>query len=273
MKSTEQRNERSAHIHTMPLAEALALINDENRRALDAVDAALPQIAAVCEMMEHTVKNGGRIFYVGAGTSGRLGVLDAVECPPTFGVSQDLFIGVLAGGYACLATAGESNEDSAVFGRRDIVAAGVKAGDFVLGISAAGDAAYVVGALEYAKSCGASTAGLVNNRDTFVEKCADLTIFVDSGAEVITGSTRMKAGTTQKVVLNMLSTMTMVRCGYVYENLMINVKPTNRKLRERGINIVCELCRCEREAAVCLLDAHGWNIREVVLGYGGNQRV
>lgn len=269
MKNTEQRNERSTHIDTMPLEEALALINNENRRALDAVDVAIPQIAAVCAAMEQTVKNGGRIFYVGAGTSGRLGILDAVECPPTFGVSQQLFTGVLAGGHTCLVAAGESREDCAESGRADLIDAGIKAGDVAIGISASGGAAYVVGALEYAKSCGAVAVALVNNYDTPIGKCADLEIVVDSGAEVITGSTRMKAGTTQKVVLNMLSTMTMVRCGYVYENLMINVRPANRKLRERVVNIVCELCRCERDTAVCLLDAHGWNIRETVSAYGG----
>lgn len=264
MNNTEKRNERSVHIDSMPLREALALINEENRRALDAVDAALPEIETVCGEMIRAIQNGGRIFYIGAGTSGRLGVLDAAECPPTFGVPQSMFNGILAGGPGCLIRAGEANEDSGENGRKDILEAGVSAGDVVIGLSASGGAAYVVEALRLAEELGAYPAAIVNNPDTPMSRVARTTILVDSGPEVITGSTRMKAGTTQKIVLNMLSTMAMVRCGYVYENLMINLKPTNIKLRGRVIGIVREILGCGEEEAVARLEAHGWNIRTAV---------
>lgn len=264
MRNTERRNERSMQIDKMPLGEALALINDENRRALDAVDAALPQIEEVCLQMEKTIRSGGRVFYVGAGTSGRLGVIDAAECPPTFGVPQSMFTGVMAGGMACLVAAGEAQEDSGEAGRRDLMAAGVSGGDTVIGISASGGASYVVEALRCANETGAFTAAVVNNPDTPMSKVAKTTIMVDSGPEVITGSTRMKAGTTQKIVLNMLSTMTMVRCGYVYENLMINLKPTNIKLRRRVVSIVQDILHCGEAEAEARLEKNGWNIRAAV---------
>ncbi len=264
MNHTEERNPRSTHIDTMPLADALALINDENRRALDAVDAALPQIGEVCLAMEASIRSGGRIFYVGAGTSGRLGVMDAAECPPTFGVPRELFTGIIAGGTPCLTAAAEAQEDSAERGRADLVSAGVTGRDTVIGISASGGAAYVVAALEYANEIGAYSAALVNNPASPMEKVSQTTIMVDSGPEVITGSTRMKAGTTQKIVLNMLSTMAMVRCGYVYENMMVNLRPTNIKLRGRVIRIVREILGCDEETAVTRLEKADWNIRKAV---------
>lgn len=251
-------------IDAMPLRDALALINDENRRALDAVDAVLPQIEEVCLHMEEAIRGGGRIFYVGAGTSGRLGVMDAAECPPTFGVPRDMFNGIIAGGHACLVAAAEAQEDSAESGRRDLTEAGLAAGDVVIGVSASGGAAYVVEALRYANELGAYTAAIVNNPDTPMERTAQTAIVIDSGPEVITGSTRMKAGTTQKIVMNMLSTMTMVRCGYVYENMMINLKPTNIKLRARVIGIVREILHCDEAEAVDRLEKNEWNIRRAV---------
>ncbi len=264
MLNTEKRNERSMHLDRMELIDALALINDENRRALDAVDNALPQIEAVCLEMEKTVKNGGRIFYVGAGTSGRLGILDAAECPPTFGVSAEQFTGILAGGCRCLVCAAENSEDNAENGRRDLLEAGVKAGDMVIGVSASGGAPYVIAALQTAKEVGAFAAAIVNNPNSAMGTEAQVTIVVDSGAEVLTGSTRMKAGTTQKIVMNMLSTMTMVRCGYVYENMMINLKPTNIKLRGRVIRITKDILGCSEAEAEARLEASGWNIRKAV---------
>ena len=264
MLNTEKRNERSMHIDTMELSQALALINDENRRALDAIDQVLPQIEAVVLKMEAAVKSGHRIFYIGAGTSGRLGVLDAAECPPTFGVPYELFNGLLAGGLACVARAGEANEDEGFNGPRDLQNAGMTAGDVVIGVSASGGAAYVVEALRYARQQGAFAAAIVNNPDSAMEREAEVTIFVDSGPEVITGSTRMKAGTTQKIVMNMLSTMTMVRCGCVYENMMINLQPTNIKLRGRVIGIVQEILGCTREEAEEKLKKADWNIRRAV---------
>ena len=269
MRNTERRNERSMKIDQMPLRDALALINDENKRALDAVDAALPQIEEVCLQMEKTIRGGGRIFYVGAGTSGRLGIIDAAECPPTFGVPRSMFNGVIAGGMACMVAAAEAQEDSAEAGRRDLLAAGVAEGDTVIGISASGGASYVVEALRCANETGAFTAAVVNNPGTPMSEVAKVTIMVDSGPEVITGSTRMKAGTTQKIVLNMLSTMTMVRCGYVYENLMINLKPTNIKLRRRVVSIVQDILHCDEEEAEAKIEKNGWNIRAAVESQDG----
>jgi len=264
MNATEKRNERSMHIDSMPLGEALALINDENKKALEAVDAALPQIETVCEEMVRAIQNGGRIFYIGAGTSGRLGILDAAECPPTFGVPHTMFNGIIAGGPACLIRAGENNEDSGEHGRKDLLSAGVTAGDVVIGISASGGAAYVVEALRCAKEQGAYAAAIVNNPGSPMEREAQTAIVIDSGPEVITGSTRMKAGTTQKTVLNMLSTMAMVKSGYVYENLMINLKPTNIKLRGRVIRIVRDILDCSMEEAETRLEANGWSIRDAI---------
>ena len=214
--------------------------------------------------MEASIKSGGRIFYVGAGTSGRLGVMDAAECPPTFGVRGDMFTGIIAGGPPCLTAAAEAQEDSAERGRADLIAAGVTQKDTVIGISASGGAAYVVAALEYANGIGAYTAALVNNPGSPMEAAAQTTIMVDSGPEVITGSTRMKAGTTQKIVLNMLSTMAMVRCGYVYENMMVNLRPTNIKLKARVIRIVREILSCSEEIAVAKLEDAAWNICKAV---------
>lgn len=262
--STEMRNPKSTHIDTMPLINALALINEENRAVSDAIDAALPTIEAVCEKMIASIADGGRIFYIGAGTSGRLGVMDAAECPPTYGVAKDLFVGIIAGGPRCMFTAAEAQEDDPESARRDLAEAGIKAGDVLIGISASGGAAYVVSALNYAKELGAVAVAMVNNKDTKMEKAADLTIVLDTGAEVITGSTRMKAGTAQKVVLNMLSTMALVKNGCVYENMMVNLRPTNIKLRRRMIGIVCEILGCDEAEAEARLVRADWVIRDAV---------
>ncbi len=264
MNNTEKRNPRSTHIDTMPLREALSLINEENKRVSDAIDKALPEIEAVCEVMIRSIQNGGRIFYIGAGTSGRLGVMDAAECPPTYGVSKDLFTGIIAGGPNCMFTAAEAQEDDSESAKRDLDDKGMKAGDVVIGISASGGAAYVVGGLNYAKEKGAAAVAIVNNADTPMERAAEITVVLDTGAEVITGSTRMKAGTSQKVVLNMLSTMALVKCGCVYENMMVNLRPTNIKLRRRMVGIVCEILGCDESTAEAILDAAAWKIRDAV---------
>ena len=264
MNNTEKRNPRSTHIDTMPLRDALALINEENRLVSEAIDKALPEIEAACEKMIASIAGGGRIFYIGAGTSGRLGVLDAAECPPTYGVSRDLFNGIIAGGPSCMFTAAEAQEDDPEAARRDLVQAGLKAGDVLVGISASGGAAYVVSALNYAKEHGADAIAIVNNESTKMAAVADLTIVLDTGAEVITGSTRMKAGTSQKVVLNMLSTMALVKSGCVYENMMINLRPTNIKLRRRMVGIVQEILGCDFDTAEQRLEAADWRIRAAI---------
>ena len=263
MLKTEQRNPKSTHIDKMSTAEMVELMAQENYVAVKAVEDASESIALAVDAIAESMKNRGRLFYVGAGTSGRLGVLDASECPPTFGVPYDLVNGIIAGGYDCLVKASEGGEDSYENGVLDIKDR-LRAGDVVVGSSAAGGAKYVLGALDVAKEMGCVTVGVTSNNDSPLAKNADITIFTDTGAEIITGSTRLKAGTAQKLVLNILSTAAMVKTGKVYENLMINLKPTNEKLRARVISIVCEIKGVDRDRAVELLEASGWDIRSAV---------
>lgn len=263
MLKTEQRNPKSTHIDKMSTAEMVELMARENYVAVKAVEDASESIALAVDAITESMKNRGRLFYVGAGTSGRLGVLDASECPPTFGVPYDLVNGIIAGGYDCLVKASEGGEDSYENGVLDVKDR-LRAGDVVVGISAAGGAKYVLGALDAAKEMGCVTVGVTSNDDSPLAKNADITIFTDTGAEIITGSTRLKAGTAQKLVLNILSTAAMVKTGKVYENLMINLKPTNEKLRARVISIVCEIKGVDRDRAVELLEASGWDIRSAV---------
>ena len=263
MLKTEQRNPKSTHIDKMSTAEMVELMARENYVAVKAVEDASESIALAVDAISESMKNGGRLFYVGAGTSGRLGVLDASECPPTFGVPYDLVNGIIAGGYDCLVKASEGGEDSYENGVLDVKDR-LRAGDVVVGISAAGGAKYVLGALDAAKEMGCVTVGVTSNNDSPLAKNADIAIFTDTGAEIITGSTRLKAGTAQKLVLNILSTAAMVKTGKVYENLMINLRPTNEKLRARVISIVCEIKGVDRDRAVELLEASGWDIRSAV---------
>ncbi len=264
MLKTEMRNPASMHIDRMDTLSMMQLINDENRNAVNAVEQALESIAEVCDIVAAHYAEGGRLFYIGAGTSGRLGVLDAAECPPTFGVSRDQFVGIIAGGEKSLVQASENQEDNAEAGVRDLKAHQLCDKDVVIGISAAGGASYVIGALSYANEIGAYTVSLSNNHDTPIEGIAKSSIVADTGAEVITGSTRMKAGTAQKIILNMISTGAMVKSGMVYENMMVNLKPTNVKLKDRVTRIVCEILQCEYAEAQDLLEQHDWNIRAVI---------
>jgi len=268
MQKTEMRNPNSMQIDRMDTAGILQIISDENFNAVRAVEAALGEIAKACDAIAAAFERGGRLFYIGAGTSGRLGVVDAAECPPTFGVPTGMVIGIIAGGPACMSSASEGQEDDAAAAVRDLQAHSPTADDVVVGISAAGNAAYVLGALEYAASLGCTTVGLTSNSDSKLAAAADIAIVTDTGAEVVTGSTRMKAGTAQKLVLNMLSTTAMIKTGKVYENLMINLQPTNEKLRLRVISIVCEILGCSTEQAVALLEENGWDIRRTVTAAG-----
>ena len=264
MINTETRNKNTYNIDKMSTHDMLKIINDENAAVTKAVDAALPQIAQVCDTVSDAIKAGGRVFYIGSGTSGRLGVCDAAECPPTFGVPYDLFNGIIAGGEKCMFKAAENAEDNPDAGIDDLKSRGFSDKDVLIGISASGSAAYVISAVKYAKSIGAKTAAITNNPDTGLGKAADVDICADTGPEVITGSTRMKAGTAQKLILNMISTASMVKCGCVYENMMINLRPTNKKLRRRMIGIVTEILGCSYEKAEALLEANEWSIRKAV---------
>ena len=266
MLKTEMRNEASTHIDRMDTLSMLELINEENMNVIKAVEASLPQIAKVCDAVTKCFEHGGRLFYIGAGTSGRLGVIDAAECPPTFGVPRNQVIGIIAGGEKCMVQAAEAEEDDAAAGERDLGRYDLCEKDVVIGISASGGASYVVGALEYANRIGALSVSLASNFDTPIEHVAKIAIIADTGAEVITGSTRMKSGTAQKLILNMISTCSMIKTGKVYENMMINLRPSNQKLRARMIGIVCEIKGCDRATAEALLDQNHWNIREAVEG-------
>ena len=263
MLKTEERNPKSTHIDKMSTLDMVRLMSEENYVAVKAVEDAAESIAEAVDAIVLSMNAGGRLFYIGAGTSGRLGVLDASECPPTFGVSYDLVSGIIAGGYDCLVKASEGGEDSYENGILDVKDK-LRPGDVIVGISAAGGAKYVLGALDFAKERGCVTVGVTSNADSPLAKNSDIAIFTDTGAEIITGSTRLKAGTAQKLVLNILSTASMVKTGKVYENLMINLRPTNQKLRERVISIVCEIKKIEREEAIALLEANEWNIRKSV---------
>lgn len=263
MKKTEMRNPDTMHIDAMSVSQMLECMQRENLNAMYAVGWALPQIEAACELACANFASGGRLVYVGAGTSGRLGVLDAAECPPTFGVAAGEVIAIMAGGAGAMFVASEGTEDDADAGRKDILNIFPRRYDTVVGISAAGDAAYVVSALRAAAEKGCSTIGLTCNGECRLSEVSDVLIVTDTGAEAVTGSTRMKAGSAHKAVLNMLSTAVMIRTGKVYENLMINLKPSNKKLRARMIRIVCEIVRCTESEAEALLNAEGWSIRRV----------
>ena len=269
MLKTEMRNPKTKHIDRLDTLSQLKLMNEENMNAVKAVDAALEEIAAAVDKISEAYQEGGRLFYMGAGTSGRLGVADAAECPPTFGVDYDRVIGIIAGGDNSLRKASENAEDSEYAGIEDLKKFNFCEKDILVGISAAGGAKYVVNAIEYANKLGAVTVGVTSNNDSLLYKTAKFPIFTDTGAEVITGSTRLKAGTAQKLVLNMISTLLFVKCGYVYENMMVNLKPSNVKLRARVISIVREILNCSCEEAEEKLEASGWSIPEVLKNENG----
>ncbi|WP_024613352.1 N-acetylmuramic acid 6-phosphate etherase [Clostridium sp. Ade.TY] len=246
---TEKRNCNSKNIDKLSTREIVKLINEEDKKVALAVQEVLQEIANAIDLIYTQVKKGGRLIYIGAGTSGRLGVLDASECPPTYGVSFDLVRGLIAGGESAMFKAKEGAEDSKELCVEDLKAIGFNENDALVGIAASGRTPYVIGGLEYAREIGAKSVSIccVNNGE--VSKYSDIAIEVIPGAEVVTGSTRMKAGTAQKMILNMLSTGVMIKCGKVYENLMIDLKPTNKKLVERAKVIIMESTGCERETA------------------------
>lgn len=267
-ETTESRNPRTLGIDRASTQEMLEMIQRENLRAAEAVGEAIPGITRAVDSIAAGMAEGGRLIYIGAGSSGRLGILDAAECPPTYGVDSSLVSGIIAGGNECMFRASEGAEDSGEAGRRDILAKNLNPHDHVVGISAAGNAIYVVSALRAAKEAGCVTIGLTSNPGSLIAKESDIPIVVLTGAEAVTGSTRMKAGTAQKMVLNMLSTAAMIKAGHVYSNLMINLKPSNVKLRRRVISIVREILECGEDEAVKLLEANDWNIRKAVKSAG-----
>ncbi len=264
MLKTEMRNPATMHFDRMTSAEMVSVMAKENYNAVRAVEAASDAIVAAVDLIAAAFARGNRLFFIGAGTSGRLGVLDAAECPPTFGVDPETVQGIIAGGMDRMFSAAENAEDKEENGRADVLARGVRAGDVLVGVSVAGGAAYVAGAMRAARELGAFVVALTCNEDTLIEQCADVTIITDTGAEVLTGSTRLKAGTAHKMVMNMLTTCAMAKTGKVYENMMINLKPTNIKLRARTIRIVGEILGCDEGEAEARLAASDWSIRRAV---------
>ncbi|MBD9184443.1 MAG: N-acetylmuramic acid 6-phosphate etherase [Clostridiales bacterium] len=247
--STETRNPNTMELDRMTPLEIVTVMNREDARVPEAIRPALPNIARCVEWAAQSIESGGRLIYMGAGTSGRLGVLDAAECPPTFGVSPETVVGLIAGGDRAFLKAVEGAEDSRELGEEDLRRLGLTPKDTVVGIAASGRTPYVLGGLHYAGTVGCHTAAISCNPGSPIGKAAQLAIEVVPGPECLTGSTRLKAGTAQKLILNMISTATMVRCGKTYENLMVDVVPSNEKLRVRAENIVMEAASVTREQA------------------------
>ncbi|MFT2791662.1 N-acetylmuramic acid 6-phosphate etherase [Serratia sp. T13T92] len=246
---TESRNPASSQIDTLPTLDMLAVINSEDQKVPLAVAATLPAIARVVDLVVDAFANGGRLIYCGAGTSGRLGILDASECPPTYGTPREQVVGLIAGGHAAILQAVENAEDSPQMGEQDLRNLGFNARDVLVGIAASGRTPYVLGAIAYARSEGATAVAISCNPNSEMGQAADIAIEPVVGPEVVTGSSRMKAGTAQKLILNMITTGAMIRSGKVYSNLMVDVEATNAKLIQRQVNIVVEATECSPEEA------------------------
>ncbi|MFP7479026.1 N-acetylmuramic acid 6-phosphate etherase [Terribacillus saccharophilus] len=263
--TTEKRNESTMKLDQLTTKEVLQLMNKEDRTVPDAVEAALPEIEAAVKQVITTFQAGGRLIYTGAGTSGRLGILDAVECPPTFSTPEDMVQGLLAGGMSAFRKAKEGAEDNPELGARELEEIGLSAKDTVIGIAASGRTPYVIGALDYAAAVGAATVSIACNKEAAISKYAKISIEVETGPEILTGSTRLKAGTAQKLVLNMISTASMVGVGKVYKNLMVDVKPTNDKLQERAKRIIMEATGANYDAAEKVFDQADGQVKTAIV--------
>ena len=264
--STEQVNEQSRNLDMLSPLEAAKLMNRMDRQAAEAVETALPQIAEAVEKIAARMRAGGRLIYIGAGTSGRLGVLDASECPPTFGTDEGLVVGLIAGGDYALRHAVERAEDKPELAVEALKEIGFNEKDTLVGISASGYAPYCVGGLDYARSLGALTVGLSCNRDAIQSRHAEIAIEMPTGAEILSGSTRLRAGTATKMALNMLTTLTMVQLGKVYGNLMVDMRPTNQKLQDRAVRIVQKALEIEDKAeADALLESAGRDVKTAIV--------
>lgn len=262
---TEQANPASEGLDALPTLEILRVMNGEDSKVAAAVGAVIPKIAEAVDAIVHAIENGGRLFYIGAGTSGRLGVLDASECSPTFNVPPDLAQGIIAGGEAAFSRATEASEDDPEAGVRDLLGAGFTSKDVLVGIAASGRTPYVLGAVAKARELGAVTAGIACTPESELAHAVDIAIEPLPGPEIIAGSTRLRAGTATKLVLNMLSTTAMVRLGYVYGNLMVNVRPKNRKLEDRACRIIAQAAGVTYGRAVELLDEAGRNVKTAIV--------
>lgn len=263
--TTEQRNPRSRDLDALPTLEMLRVFNEEDQTVAAAVARALPAVAALVDAAAEALGAGGRLFYIGAGTSGRLGVLDASECPPTFNVPEEMVTGLIAGGDYALRHAVEGIEDQPEAGAADLAEAGFRPQDFLVGIAASGRTPYVLGAVDHAAALGAPTGGIACCENAELSRRVRYPVEVVTGPEVIAGSTRLKAGTATKMVLNMISSGVMVRLGLVYSNLMVNVQPSNAKLVDRAQRIIMEVAQVGRDQAAAALEAAGRDVRTAIV--------
>ncbi len=263
--TTEQENPRTKQLSAMGIREAIEIMNEENLQAVKCIESQYDRLERVIEMTSDALERGGRIVYIGAGTSGRIGLLDAVECPPTFGVDYETVIGLIAGGENAFVKAVEGAEDSKEQGRADLEAIHLSKEDVVIGLAASGRTPYVIGALEYARQIGAHRAAIVCNEKSPISQICPLTIEAIAGPEVLTGSTRLKAGTATKLICNMISTLSMIRIGKVYKNYMVDVKMTNEKLKTRAVNIVMSVTDCSKEQAQKALEMAQGQVRNAIV--------
>lgn len=263
--STEKRNPNTTNLDQMSALEIATIMNQEDHNVPEAIKPALPQIAKAIDLIVSGFKQGGRLFYIGAGTSGRLGVLDAAECAPTFGTEPEMVQGLIAGGMKAMTIAVEGAEDNKELGKQDLVDHQLSAKDTIVGIAASGRTPYVIGGLDYAKEIGAGSVALSCNHNSEISQHAEIAIEVVPGPEVLSGSTRLKSGTCQKLVLNMLSTASMVRIGKTYGNLMVDVKPTNAKLVERAKKMVMEVTGTDELTAASTLKEAGNSVKVAVV--------
>lgn len=262
--NTESVNPRTSGISTASTEDMLYMINREDALVADVVKSCVPTIAKMVEMGAETIKNGGRILYCGAGTSGRIAVADAAECPPTYGVDKNCIKAIIAGGAGAMIDASEGCEDDEERGIKAFLETGAKAGDMVVGISAAGRAPFVCAFMKKAKELGLKVCAIVNNENTRMQEIADLTVTALTGAESIKGSTRMKAGTSQKMILNMFSTAVMVKLGHVYKNYMVNMKVSNTKLKNRAISMTADILNLSDKDAEKILEANDWSVKKAI---------
>ncbi|TCI26110.1 MULTISPECIES: N-acetylmuramic acid 6-phosphate etherase [unclassified Exiguobacterium] len=263
--ATERRNERTMRLDDMTVEELLGVMNEEDQSVPHVIKQQLPVIAQVVERAITSFKRGGRLIYIGAGTSGRLGILDAAECVPTFGVAADMVVGLIAGGERALVKAVEGAEDSMDLAINDLKALHLSPDDTVVGIAASGRTPYVIGGLDYAREVGATTAALSCNKGSKISDHAEFKIEVETGPEVLTGSTRLKAGTAQKLVLNMISTASMIGVGKVYQNLMVDVQPTNEKLEVRAKRMIAEATGVDEQTAARYFASSNGHVKTAIV--------
>lgn len=262
---TETRNKQTTNLDAESIEDILEIINNEDRLVAESVQKVLPQIASAIELICKSINNGGRLFYIGAGTSGRTGILDAVECIPTFSTSPELVQGIIAGGDKAIIRAVEGIEDSEVAGAEDLQSRDFTGQDVVIGIAASGRTPYVVGALKYAQKIGAKCVSLSSNPNSLISKYSNVKIEVVTGPEVLTGSTRMKAASAHKMILNMISTTTMIKIGKVYENLMVDLKASNYKLKQRAISIVTTITGVSKKKAAETLELTNYEVKPAII--------